>query len=606
MAFNKQGLAVDGFQVVNQGVNDGVAPNTLERSQAAFAVNAMFRGGFPESRFGWIKRPLKFLDESGAIDTALRDLFEDGLFQGATTFRRRNMLVVQISGHLFSIDLRTFNVQDVSISSDLNRPDLREVWMLEVEDYVIVQDGQSAPIFFNGSMSRRSDSDGVSGTKEIPTGTVMAYVLGRVWVANTARDSFIAGDIAFNGHDSYLKVTENDFLNEGGAFAIPMNYGKITAMSAIAQMDTSTGQGPLQVFTEGGTFSVNAPVTRSEWKNLTYPIQSISLVNNGATGQNAFAAVNGDIWFRSGDGVRSFLVAFRDSQSWTNTPLSKNVERALVRDTPQFLNHASMVLYDNTLLCTVAPMRNQDYGMLHRGFVALDFNPLGLLGGRSQPVWNGVWTGFDCHQALSGIFGGIERAFAFSRSSEGNVELWELDRTARFDNDGSNDKLTVWNVEGPALNFDDKGWDLKKLLFGELWLDQIQSNVTVTAQFRPDSDPRWQAWASFSVCANRESCLTAEQCSAIDTLGLQYRARKRLPEPSDDCDSLTGKPYRIAFDIQPKLTFEGPCRLKKFRALASAEAEEAFGACEEDETCSDLVVCNDDPFEYRIDSATNA
>lgn len=606
MGFNKQDILLDGFQVVNLGVNDGIAPNALSRNQAAFAVNAMFRGSFPQCRYGWVNRNLKFLDEDGVVDATLRDNFEDGLFQDGIPFRRRNSLVSQHSGRLFSIDLDTFQVTDVSITGDLNRPDLRQAWMLEVEDYVIVQDGQASPIFFNGSSSRRSDSDGVSGTKEIPTGTVMAYLLNRVWVANTARDSFIAGDIAFNGHDSYLQVTENDYLNEGGAFGIPANFGKITAMAPVAQMDTSTGQGPLIVFTEGGAFSVNAPTDRDSWKNLTYPIQSVVLVNTGATGPGAFTLVNGDVWFRSNDGVRSFITAFRYSQQWANTPQSKNVERALIRDSAPLLNFASAAVYDNILLVTSFPVNSDAFGVYHRGFVALDFNPLGLLEGQSQPVWNGTWTGFDCHKVVSGIFNGIERCFAWGRDSDGDVTLWELDKTAVFDNDGTIDKLTEWSVEGPALNYQDGGWDLKRLQWGDIWLDMIRSNVTVTAQYRPDGDPRWRDWHSFSMCANRESCLTTEQCSALDTFVPQYRARKRFPQPGNDCDSITNKMYRIGYEFQPRLSFVGPARIKKFRMAASDEDEPAVGACESDESCSDLVSCNDDPFEYRIETATNA
>ena len=67
--------------------------------------------------------------------------------------------------------------------------------------------------------------------------------------------------------------------------------------------------GELFLNSSNGAFSVNAPVDRTIWKNLTYPIQTVCLIDYGPTGPRNGASVNGDWWYRSVDGVRSFRVA---------------------------------------------------------------------------------------------------------------------------------------------------------------------------------------------------------------------------------------------------------------------------------------------------------
>ena len=585
MSFDSSNLMPDGFQVLNLGISSGVAPNTLQNNQASFAINTQFRNGFPENRPGWVKRTLKFLDADGAEDATIKANFEDGLFQGAAPFERRNRLVASVGGRLFSINLDNLTVLDVSISGDLNRSDLRKAWMTEAEDWIIVQDGQASPIFFDGAKSRRSDQSGEGGTKEVPTGTVISYNMGRLVVANSLGNAFIVGDIVFGPsgtseyerRDSILKVTENDYLNEGGAFGIPLNAGKITAMSPIAQLDTSTGQGPLQVFTDRAVFSLNAPVDRTQWKNVQFPIQSVSAVNSGATGFYSATQVNGDIWFRSQDGIRSLAVGYREFGTWTNKPLSKEVDRILSKDDPNMLDFASAAIYDGNLLVSVSPYRDQDYGTLHKGFAVLDFNPNSAITGIASPIWNGAWTGLNAHQIMSGNFNGVERCFIFARNSDDELEVWELDKRRVFDNDGTNDKRITWWFEPKSFSFEDGGWALKKLEYADIWYDRIQGDVNFTLEYRKDQIECWQDWHTWISCASIESCI--EDCMVPQNIKSQNRSRVRTPQPNEDCDETSGKPWRIGYEFQPRITVVGATRIKKFRMFTSPEAEEAMGAC---------------------------
>ena len=604
---------VDGVQSITRGVNSGVPPNTLMRDQLAWLINGTTRGGFPMNRPAWKKLGLRFVDSTNTLDTTLRDNFEDGLFQGATPFTRQNQLVASIGGRLFTLNLSDSIVTDVSISGDLDRADLRRVWFIEAEDFLIRQDNQAAPIIFDGASTRRSNSFGEEGLKEVPTGNVMAYVNGRLWVALPDRQSFVAGDIVYGPsgtpvygrRDAILKFTENEFLNGGGAFPVPAHAGQITAMAPVAQLDTSTGQGPLQVFTQSSVFSVNTPTTRTEWQNVTYPIQSLSVIAAGATSDRATTNVNGDIWFRSLDGVRSFMVARRDFGTWANTALSKEMDRTIRRDDLDLLSYSSAVLFDNRLLMTAVPHLEWDHGTVHRGVMVLDFNPASALTERASPVWDGIWTGLNILQLVRGVFNGVERCFAFTLGDDNDIEVWELTRDAANDFDGSVNVPIQWSVELPSLNYADKGWSLKQLEYADFSYDSLAGTVEFDLDYRPDQDPRWQNWHTWSNCATLENCLTLDPATGCSTsppanLHTQYRKRVRVPRPANDCDSITGSPYRQGYEFQPRLTITGPCRLKRARFWASGVTEPTVGACPSSDTCTTLEVCNDD-FSYSIE-----
>jgi len=270
----------DGFTTLEAGVDSGLAPSLIKPTQIAAAVNAQMRGGYIKPRPGVNKRTLRF----PGVDPAL---FEDAKFQGAHRYRTASgddVLMAEIGGRMFKIDIANqFKVQDITVAGSPNSSLLEFTWMEQAEQFFIMQDGVSAPYIFDGATARRATPN------EIPVGTIIQYVMGRLWIASPDRHQFVAGDLVYgpsgtatyNYRDAVLKMTENDLLATGGAFSIPDSAGQITAIVPIAVLDTSTGQGPLIIFTETQAFSVNAPIDRAIWKLVTYPIQTISMIGPG-------------------------------------------------------------------------------------------------------------------------------------------------------------------------------------------------------------------------------------------------------------------------------------------------------------------------------------
>lgn len=596
MSIHLSNLKMDGLGPITKGVDSARAPYLLDREQLAWLVNGTTRENTIASRPGWSRSGLRFLNSEGQTDTGLQTAFQSGLWQGGWMYEADNgslLLMCSIAGHIYTIDIDTMLVTDLSTSSGLvNSPVLLQTWWCQAENFMVIQNGEDDALVYDGSKLYRVYGQAKVGPDKasVPIGRMMAYNNGRLWVAVPAQQgdkecyAFVAGDLVYSVTGQRIDVlgfTENTFLNGGGKFVVPTGAGPIRAMSSIAIQDNSTGQGPLQVFTTRGAFSVNAPFDRTEWQNTTSPIQTVSLFAAGATAQFSTVAVNGDIWFRAPDGVRSFSIARRDHGTWVNTPLSNEMKRAFGSDTPALLGYTSATLFDNRLLITTQPYLANDAGTLHgvasKGVGVLDFDPVSSMFVRSQPNWDGVWTGLRILQVLT-IGNDNPRCFLFTLNSDFEIELWELSRADRYD---STDNAIEGALETPAYGYDTLGFNLRQLYMGDLWLTQLTGTLNLTIRYRPDTDPNWTLWAATQVCSTGQDCSTPASCgSGPVTYANQYRARLRLPEPSaDDCDTANDKPMRLGYRHAVRLEWSGPMALQQLRLTSLDVPEDAVGAC---------------------------
>lgn len=408
------GRVTDGFASLERGVDSGRNPSLLQRNQLAWAENCTERGGYLTTRPGWTRRKLISASDSVDYTTA----FATGKFQGVEFYDDVDgvgYLILQGGGNLYRIEFTQAGavIMDITPAGDPNSSILPQAWIVQAENYIVVQDGQSKPFIFDGSTTRRAAGN------EVPVGSgPMAYGMLRLWVA--LGKSYIAGDVA-GGDTGVLKFTENDYIAEGGEFSLPMSSGNITAMRFTATPNTSLGQGELLLVTPDAVFSNTAPVDRDAWKNLTQPIQTITLINNGGLSQASTILVNGDVFIRGRDGIRSVIQAVRYFNQWGNTPLSNEMNRVLNKDSQALLRFASAVEFDNRLLMTCQPVPLPD-GCYHTGLVALDFDLITSINEKQPPAYDGLWTGRNIYQIVKGRFNGVERCFAPCRSdSDGYV-----------------------------------------------------------------------------------------------------------------------------------------------------------------------------------------
>lgn len=565
---------IDGFMTLEKGVDSGRHPALLEANQSAFAVNATFRGGFVSPRPGF--KPVNVTLTSGR-------------WQGAAYYDSETKpgFVFSVNGQVHFVDPIGRTTSEITSSTDRNSSILQKTYFQQAEEYMIIQNGQDGALIWNGASTRRAASN------EVPCGTVMAYGMGRLWVTLPGRRYFVGGNLVYGETATtadLLKFDENDFLNGGGYFGVPSSAGPITAMLFMPQTDTSLGQGPLQVFTERSAFSVRAPIEREEWLNLEYPIQTISLMSYGALGNNSTIPVNGDVWYRARDGIRSFVLASRQFGEWANTPMSKEMARVTKYDNQSLLDRSSAILFDNRILVTALPYTINGVGVAHKGIMVLDFDPLSSISTKLAPAWDGLWCGLRVLQLVKGTFNGVERAYAFVRADDQSIQLWEITKDERVDNTS---REIVWFFETRDLGFNDP-FNLKKLEYVELYRDRLMGTVSTDIKYRPDQHPCWIDLYEWQECATIDNCTgTASTCPTRTYYQPQYRVSQRTPQPSDDCDTVTGKPYRRGYTFQLRFQFTGYCRVKAVRAHAFSMQEDNKGGCIIDSACQPLECCNE-------------
>lgn len=433
------------------------------------------------------------------------------------------------------------------------------------------------------------DSRGPTGTvgvgqfstvSELPAGRMGDYGMGRNVMCLVDGQSYIISDIVGGGsgtpansyRDSVLKVSENDYLTGGGVFRVPGAKGNIRAIRFPATLDASFGQGPAQIFTTESAYSFNVPVDRTTWALVTNPIQTQSLIAFGAQGQNATILVNSDIQFRSVQGWNSLIFARRQfTDAGGNTPMSHEVERIISRDDKSLLAYGSAVFFDNRVIYTAAPQTSSQ-GVIHPALVAMDTDPLTSIQQRLPPVYDGMWSALNVLQLVAGNSLGTDRCFAFGLNvPEEKIELYELLPTGASHYDNSVVPIT-WSVEGPALFLEDpKDRTLKRLIDGEIQVDEVTGYVGFQVFYRPDQWPCWVPWFSWSVCATQGE-------------GLQpgFYPRMGFGEPSpDDCDSFTNRPLREGYTFQIKLVITGHCRVLgvNLRAIGQPQTVVAPQVC---------------------------
>lgn len=383
---------------------------------------------------------------------------------------------------------------------------------------------------------------------ELPIGRMGTYGRGRIWMSLIDAISFIAGDIvggssgssAYNFRDSILKVTENTFLNGGGVFRVPSSGGTIRAMRFTATLDASLGQGPLQVFTEHTVFSCNAPVERADWQNITNPILTESLITNGGQGQNCTIPVNGDTIFRSIDGIRSLILGRREFSSWGNVPQSREVQSILDADDTSLIQYGSFTVFDNRVLMTASPV-NGGQGIYFSKIIALNLDPISSIRGKAPSAYDGYWDGLNVLQLVTGTFSDLDQQWVFHLNTDTQkVELWELLKS------NSSELVDQIELDLQSHSDDFQKPDLfKRLMDGEIFVDQLVGQLRFQAYYKPNQWPNWVLWHSWTVTTN-------------PTTDPGYRPRMGLGEPSlNDVDNVNNTPLREAMRFMFRLTITG-------------------------------------------------
>jgi hypothetical protein len=510
-------------------------------------------------------------------------IFKGGteIFQGAVMYEPLNgfpYMIVSVGGHYYRVRVDTNNaVDDISIPADPNPAGLTQAWFCQGEEFLIGQNGQSVALIWDGATLRRA----VPGAPnfEVPTGTCMDYYMGRLWVA--AGREYVASDIVggptgtampYAFRDSILRFTEAGFLAGGGTLIVPTQAGNITALKHSANMDTALGQGQLFVFTRKNIYSVNVPVTRADWYASTEPLQRVAQVRYGATSQNSVCTVNGDLFFRSPDGIRSLFIAIRNFSQWGNVPISSNVGRITDREDRGLGRYSSGIEFQNRIWQTCLPTVGSR-GAVHNGILALDFDLISSLSERFPPAWEGMYSGLKVLQLLEADYGGIQRAFAVCLNEDDEIEVWEFTTSDSFENVVGR---IQWAVETPSYVWRNP-YQAKELIGGTLFVDKEFGEIDYEVYYRPDQYPCWIFWHAWKGCAIKNSC--EDPNIATSYIMQDYREQYHpytLPRPPLKPNDITYTQFRRGYQFQMLIRVTGWARIRSMLWYAEPKVEPPY------------------------------
>lgn len=399
---------------------------------------------------------------------------------------------------------------------------------------------------------------------QLPVGRMGAYVQGRSWISMPDGKSFIASDLVGSSSGTqqftYRDAVKNWSQNTA-KFPVPGGAGQINCIVALAALDASLGQGPLQVLCDNDIFTCSASTDATQWAATKTPILSESIIGWGGVGQNAAVVANSDLIVKSSDGtLHSLRLARTDFNQWGSLPISTEVTRILKGENKTLFPYVSHTLFENRALST-CQLLNSPVGNYAQGFVALDFYTTSSLQGKSPSIYDGVWKDLNVLQFVSGKFNKIDRTFAFVANTDKNeIELWEIVPDLKFDDDGTNSEIPIkWSFESPMLftNVPNKGqFDLCQLKGGEFYLSDLVGEADIKVYYRPDYSTCWHLWDKGNIINNRPEP--------------SYFMKAGLSEPDikEYSDALESTPANVACIFQVRFEATGYFIFKGLKANA--------------------------------------
>ncbi len=572
----------DGIVSFAGGQDDGRDGILLDEDQCQAIENAVCRGGNCATRPSLRNVTLNFTnnityDDSGGHGgnnpVGSQDAFTNGLFQSAIYYEPSllsDMIVVMIGGRIFTIIPNDIDADVTELYLDKqNRGNIPIGYMVQADRFLIIQDGESAPIIFDGITARRAGMD------EIFTGTIMTYGLGRIVLIGKNKRDIYFGDL-YGSHEgepgaSVLKFTETTFLSEGGAASVPFNLGHIVGAIFLPVQDTTMGQGQLLVFAEKGMASFFLDLPRDQWK--TSKFQAIALIDIGATGHRTLVPVNSDIWFRATDGWRTYRQARSEAKGWFQLVLSNEVHSYVDVETQNLLYLSSAIHFQNRMITTCTPIPNQGRPY-HNGFLSIDFNVLSSFSEEiHKPSWDGHWSGIKATRMVEGIFQGNRRAFVLGMDDNDNNILYEIRDDFTEDSSGP----IVASVVPNSFDFKEY-FNEGKLLDGDIWWEQVKDHTTIEVFFKPDRYPEYLPWRTadhYPLDPLDPIGVAGRISGGSPSLRKGFKPRRSLGKPNVPTDPTTKRDLRRGYNFDVKVEWTGNAQINRIRVHNDRETEKA-------------------------------
>ena len=428
----------------------------------------------------------------------------------------------------------------IDIPLDAN-PFKDQVWFEDVAGVLVIQDGEKQPIQYDGSSW--------DNLTTVPVGTAMRFANGRLHLVSSGRRKTLqVGDILQNGDPATaLKFTETGYLFGGGSFAFP---NEITSLHEIPTQDKASGQGTMVIGTTRDCHTLRTDITdRDAWQSVQ-DFQAPLFPEIGVAGPDSMVPVNNDLYFRSSNGLRSLRMAVGEQQSPGYGGLHQEIPENFYK---WGLKHNSSTHSDDRFITTVRP-RLMNHQWVYEGAVSINFESLNRLGGKSPISFDGYWE-LPSNHYIRQIFDVDGTAYAVVYTPTGD-ELWELqeDGVEVVEETGLEQILVTRSMHAN----DPMG--LKTIGRMDLWLSNIQDNLSLDVEYRVDQESDWRTWTAPS------ETITVTLASANPNK--DYISRYTLKTPPGN--KVAGYSYQF------RVKWTGRCQIDYLQAYFKPLAESQF------------------------------
>ena len=359
--------------------------------------------------------------------------------------------------------------------------------------------------------------------------------------------------------EDIFNFTENTYLAEGGGFSTAGFTGKITGMFFLPVANTTTGRGDLVVLGEKGAVSMAVSNPRSEWKDMAFI--RVILSETGAVSDNAYIVAQGDVFFYSREGLRTYRNAKTGEIDGSVLPLDTELYGVLGANQQ---TSSRLAYCDNRVFFLVSPTATG-----HKAMGVLDWTSSYAGRETARPAWDGFWTapGENLNGTVSNTF--------LDLFSVGNSLLavctngvFKLDTSLVGDALTSNaSSITAinWILETRGVDFDAPS-NLKRLLRASVWIQDASGANTFSLLWRTENRPNWTPW------------VTNQQYTSSAT---RYAYRMDLPVPGADTTTQTDAEMGVGTDrgqnFQFRVEGSGKLRFVKFMFYAIPVVESQYG-----------------------------
>ena len=592
----------DGHEAIS-GVS-GANPTVIPKNYCSVAVNRSFRYDENRTRPGFVSLELRFPDDDRHGND--RKLFEAGNGQGGTFYNaypsyRPSLLVFSIAGSIFTVEVRG-QIGYVRRLISGNYPQFLHAWFAQAFEWLVIQDGGSKPILWNGiDPARRAEKD------EVPIGSVMASIHGRLVVASSDGTNQIAvGDIVYGSDttntNDVIRFTEIQYWAEGGAFGVPAFINDIMFMVPMPFLDTGSGQNELVVVGKDGAISLDLSGPRETWKDSK--IERVSQIGGGGMASHGYALLNADLIYRSTEGVRSYRNSRSEfQQSWQQTPISTDVRRWLGSKAGRYVQFCTMASWNNQVLVSVSPLIAKPNSLaagfhhFHRGFVVLDAQPQSNTLRQGASVWQGLYTGIRPVAFVNGRIQDNDRCFCLSYDRDGKNRIYEITTNEKNDwFEGDRRKIVSFYDTGLlGTTQGSTNFNLKTLVGGQVQVSGLAESVDLNLSYRPDSTPCYLPL--YNQVVGCECPISPTDCFPAS---LPQRDRRHLPAADPACAPGSTRPGNQLLNMQGRVKATGAVTVDRLAFKFTPRGDEEKVDCKPS-TCAPASCCPyEEEFAYQL------